>query len=989
MAKSSRILANGGFNAGLLNRFFKADKPVYTTQIWIPNIPADLGPAAFGLGKVVQPKMWCVYYKGQVTAPESFTFHFVGAGDDVMLVKFNGKLVLDRCWYIRTNWRAMKNYDYGFSQIPNGFAKGDAIQVEAGKTYPLEVMIGEQPGGFSFATLLQEVDGVTYDKDAKGNPILPVFRMSSAKPASNAPGRTYPPHRDDGPVWKAEPPTLSGNGGQPRPLSACGGAWPVFALTATLAVMNVAAAEDPTPEFYHWATKPPMGWNSWDCFATTVTEAQTKGQADFMADRLKPFGWEYVVVDIQWYEPAAKSFDYRKGAPLVMDGYGRLLPAPNRFPSAADGAGFKPLADYVHGKGLKFGVHLLRGIPREAVARNLPVKGSAAHAGDIADKSSVCEWNTDMYGVDMTKPGAQEYYDSVFEMVAGWGVDFVKVDDLSRPYHGPEIAGIRRAIDRAGRPVVLSLSPGATPLSEGGDVSQHANMWRISDDFWDTWPALLEQFERCKNWVPFVGPGHFPDADMLPLGVVRFEERTRFTPDEQRTMLTLWSMVRSPLIYGGDLTKMDPATLALLTNAEVIAVDQHSTGNRELFRREGLIAWTADVPGSPDKYVAVFNTRDPDPGKAGVPVPVGWGELGLAGRAKVRDLWRGQDMGEYEREFAPGIPGHGAGLYRVSPAADDDLTWTNPLVKQRADPSVYLHTDGYYYFTASVPEYDRIELRRARTLGELGQAETKVVWRKHATGPMGAHVWAPEIHFIDGKWYLYFAAGGAEKIWDIRMYALENVSANPLEGEWTEKGEIRTGRESFALDATTFAHRGTRYDVWAQSNPEIAANTCLYIARMDGPLAIAGEPVMISQPDLPWEQLGFRVNEAPAVLASHGRVFLTYSASGVGEHYCLGMLSADENADLLDPRSWIKAPQPVLRSDAANGQFGPGHNCFTTSRDGKTDILVYHARNYREIIGDPLDDPNRHTRAQVIHWNADGRPDFGVPVADGPYVPRP
>ena len=325
----------------------------------------------------------------------------------------------------------------------------------------------------------------------------------------------------------------------------------------------------------------------------------------------------------------------------------------------------------------------------------------------------------------------------------------------------------------------------------------------------------------------------------------------------------------------------------------------------------------------------------------------------------------------------------------ASVAAADDLRWTNPLVKQRADPSVCLHTEGYYYFTASVPEYDRIELRRAKTLDSLADAPTKVIWRKHATGVMGAHIWAPEIHFIDGKWYVYFAAGSAEKIWDIRMYVLENDSPDPLQGQWTERGQLKTNWDSFSLDPTTFVHRGTRYLAWAQNNPKFEANTCLYLARMDGPLAIASQQVAISQPDLPWERLGFRVNEAPAVLVSHGRVFLTYSASATGEHYCLGMLSADENADLLDPKSWIKSPQPVFASNAANSQYGPGHNCFTTSPDGKTDILVYHARNYREIVGDPLYDPNQHTRAQVVRWQPDGTPDFGVPASDGSYVPPP
>ncbi len=272
-----------------------------------------------------------------------------------------------------------------------------------------------------------------------------------------------------------------------------------------------------------------------------------------------------------------------------------------------------------------------------------------------------------MYGVDMSKPGGQEYYDSVFALIASWDVDFVKVDDLSRPYHKAEIEGIRKAIDKTGRKMVLSLSPGETPVAEGAHVVQHANMWRISDDFWDSWPALVEQFERCHKWEPFIGPGHFPDADMLPLGIVRFKERTRFTPDEQRTMMTLWAIFRSPLIFGGDLTKMDPETLSLITNEEVIRVDQESVGNRQLFRRDGLIAWVADVPGSRDKYLAVFNTLDKKDGAATVKVPVRIEEIGFQGAVKIRDLWAKKDVGRVNNEFAPEIVSHGAGLYRVSP----------------------------------------------------------------------------------------------------------------------------------------------------------------------------------------------------------------------------------------------------------------------------------------------------------------------------------
>ena len=425
----------------------------------------------------------------------------------------------------------------------------------------------------------------------------------------------------------------------------------------------------PKDDFLLWALTPPMGWNSWDCFSTTVTEAQTKAQADVMADKLKEHGWQYIVVDIQWYEPNATGFDYRKGALLSLDGFGRLLPATNRFPSSANGEGFKALADYVHGKGLKFGIHLMRGIPRLAVRENLPIKGTSFRAADIANTNSVCEWNTDMFGVDMTKPGAQEYYDSVFELIASWGVDFVKVDDLSRPYprNRPEVEAIRKAIDATGRPMVLSTSPGETPVAEAPHVSQHANMWRISDDFWDKWQLLFEQFERCNKWSRFIGPGHFPDADMLPLGVLGMGKwKSNFTRSEQHTMMTLWSMARSPLIMGGDLTKLDPFTLSLLTNDEVIAVNQHSSGNKQLFNRDGFIAWIADAPGMKDKYVALFNTHDASTNKPTDRVVVKLSELGFSGECRVRDLWAQRELGSLSGDLSAELSAHGAALYRVS-----------------------------------------------------------------------------------------------------------------------------------------------------------------------------------------------------------------------------------------------------------------------------------------------------------------------------------
>lgn len=316
------------------------------------------------------------------------------------------------------------------------------------------------------------------------------------------------------------------------------------------------------------------------------------------------------------------------------------------------------------------------------------------------------------------------------------------------------------------------------------------------------------------------------------------------------------------------------------------------------------------------------------------------------------------------------------------PSTAAEAGFANPLVRQRADPHVTLQPDGWYYYTATVPEYDRIEVRRARSLDGLGAAEAKVVWRKHASGEMGAHIWAPEMHRIDGKWYIYFSAGRADKVWEIRLYVLENAADNPLEGEWVERGQLKTGWESFALDPTTFVHRGQRYLSWTQRAPDGSKATNIYLAKMDGPLAIRQPAVLLTRPEYAWEKIGHEVNEASAFLVKNGRVLMTYSASATDANYALGLLSAPVDADLMDPRAWTKSKVAVLRSSAATGQYGPGHNSFTTSPDGKTDILVYHARNYRDIVGEPLRDPNRHTRAQVIRWRADGMPDFGEPVAD-------
>lgn len=308
-------------------------------------------------------------------------------------------------------------------------------------------------------------------------------------------------------------------------------------------------------------------------------------------------------------------------------------------------------------------------------------------------------------------------------------------------------------------------------------------------------------------------------------------------------------------------------------------------------------------------------------------------------------------------------------------------SYPNPLVMQRADPWIHLHSDGYYYFIATVPEYDRIELRRAKTIQELASAEPHTIWEKHSSGPMSHHIWAPEIHFANGKWYIYFAAGEADDIWRIRMYVLECTASNPLAGNWIEKGEIKTQWDSFSLDATRFEHNENTYLVWAQQDPKIESNTNLYISKMDTPWSLTGPQVMITTPDYDWEKQLYKVNEGAAVLKRNGRIFITYSASGTDHNYCMGLLWANDKADLLDPAQWSKSPTPVFSSSDDFAIFGPGHNSFTTDEnDG--DILVYHARNYKEIAGNPLKDPNRHTRVQSFSWTKEGFPEFTTSLPD-------
>ncbi|HVO74057.1 MAG TPA: NPCBM/NEW2 domain-containing protein [Ignavibacteriaceae bacterium] len=373
-------------------------------------------------------------------------------------------------------------------------------------------------------------------------------------------------------------------------------------------------------QFYKWADLPPMGWNSWDCFGPTVTEEEVKDNADYMAKYLKQYGWEYIVVDIRWYVENDKSHGYNeKDAVIVIDEYGRLLPAVNRFPSSSDGKGFKPLADYVHSKGLKFGIHLMRGIPKLAVEKNTPVLGANVTAKEIYSTKELCRWLGDMYTVDPSKKGAQEYYDSIFKLYASWGIDFIKIDDLSRPYHKEEIQIIRNAIDSCGRKIVLSTSPGETPFENAEHISSNANMWRIIDDFWDNWSQLNEHFTLFQKWIPYMGSGHWPDGDMLPLGRIgiraeRGENRmSMLTKDEQYTLMSLFLICRSPLMFGGNLPDNDEFTFNLITNDEALGVLRKTKNNRQLFTDGERVAWIADDSETGDKYAALFYTSDQKP----------------------------------------------------------------------------------------------------------------------------------------------------------------------------------------------------------------------------------------------------------------------------------------------------------------------------------------------------------------------------------------
>ena len=448
-------------------------------------------------------------------------------------------------------------------------------------------------------------------------------------------------------------------------------------LAAALLLPTVSFAQQ-----QYLAPTPPMGWNSWDAYGFTIDEKTFRANAEWIAQHLKPFGYQYVTIDEGWYEPEsfAASKDAASGSTkqeVILDQYGRFVPALDRFPSAANGAGFAPLADYIHSLGLKFGIHILQGIPRKAVAADEPVEGSSFHAKEAANTFATCQWDTKNWDMQDNAAG-QAYYDSIVRLYASWHVDLIKVDCISsRPYKGEEIRMIHEAILKSGAPIALSLSPGAAPLNEAANMEAYSQQWRISDDVWDVWQSpgafpqgVNDQIARAAKWLPYAGitdgQGHWPDDDMLPLGNLKpspgWEEprATRLTPDEQRSMINLWSMVRSPLVYGGDPLSTDPATLALLTNLDVIEIDQHSHNTRAPILTHDLAVYTAAPATGSGAYVAIFNRKD-----TAQDVSITWASIGLsAGPHSLRDLWthaESRPQGPLTVTLAP----HASTIYRV------------------------------------------------------------------------------------------------------------------------------------------------------------------------------------------------------------------------------------------------------------------------------------------------------------------------------------
>ncbi len=462
-------------------------------------------------------------------------------------------------------------------------------------------------------------------------------------------------------------------------LAACAGSYsPARAATPAVPASSPAAPAGTELPFYAFAPTPPMGWNSYDAYGDTVTEDEVMANAKYVKDKLLSHGWQYVIVDFRWYDPQPTGDDralnrLRTGAKLSADDFGRMIPAENRFPSSAGGKGFKPLADTLHAMGLKFGFHYMRGIPRQSVNASTPIEGSNFTAADAGDPRNTCGWCPDMYGVKNNEAG-QAWYDAMFRLYASWGIDFIKVDDFSNPYRTGEIEMVRRAIDKCGRAIVLSTSAGPTPVRMADHVKTHANMWRISGDFWDTWAKLNQQFDLMAQWHDVAAPGHFPDADMIPFGHICIRSKaggndreSRYTHDEQTTLMSFWCLAPSPLMLGGNLPDNTDWDLSMITNDEALAIDQDALAKPA--------ARTTSAGGPADKTevwvreikdgaraVGLFNR-----GEQAAQVSLDQNQAGLAGQWSARDVWQHKDLGAVDGKLALEVPPHGAVLLKLQP----------------------------------------------------------------------------------------------------------------------------------------------------------------------------------------------------------------------------------------------------------------------------------------------------------------------------------
>ncbi len=452
-----------------------------------------------------------------------------------------------------------------------------------------------------------------------------------------------------------------------------------FLVPVSVAIGTRAQTTRPELPFYSFAPTPPMGWNSYDAFGDTVTEDQVLANANYLKKNLLSHGWNYIVIDFRWYDPDPPGNDLllnklRTGAKLPADSFGRLLPAANRFPSSANGEGFKPLADELHKMGLKFGVHYMRGIPEQAVRAKTPIADSEFTAADAGDPTRSGEWCPDMFAVRNNAAG-QAWYDSLFKQFAAWGVDFVKVDDISPNYRTGESEMIRRAIDKSGRAIVYSISAGPPAQKDAENVVTHVNMWRISSDFWDRWSSLNHQFDLMYPWHDFIGPGHYTDADMIPFGHIAIRSKaggndrvSRFSHDEQIMLMSFWCLSPSPLMLGGNLPDNTPRDLGVITNNEVLALDQDplvKPATRE--SQEGppsarTEVWVRELKDG-NRAVGLFNRTE----KA-TDVTLDWIEASLSGRWIARDLWQHKNLGSFDTKLTLQVPAHGAVLLKLTPA---------------------------------------------------------------------------------------------------------------------------------------------------------------------------------------------------------------------------------------------------------------------------------------------------------------------------------